>query len=248
MLVRSLSIALATLLTSCPAGAVPGGVISGTAFLYNDRGDMFTSRHVIEKCRPDRIVVGTSDGRASGAVIIAKSDNMDLAAISTDIKQNEFASVRAFANGFVSLPDTPEDVFTAGYSQPFENSFTVQLKWGQIQGFLDAEGKRAKTSFENIARMDVDYGASGSPVLDYAGTLVGIVHARSLDSAGDGDQLKRSGYGDKWVRLYNNDALVAFAKEHSLKINAWSNGTRKDPMFISDHLKRITSFVACLPA
>lgn len=196
----------------------------------------FTNRHVIEQCKPDRIVVKTSDGRVSPASILAKSEEYDLAAISTNIKQDAFALVRVVDSGFASLPDIPEDVFTAGYSQPVKNSFKVQLKWGQIQGCRDPAGKSVKTSFENIARMDVDHGGSGSAVLDYNAVLVGIVSARSVVPARDDDHLRRAGYGDRWVHLYNNDAIIAFANKHALNIYGTSTGTHRDPMFIIRHL------------
>lgn len=231
-----------------PAYSAAGDVIAGTAFLYNEHGDMFTNRHVVEQCDPARIVVRTSDDRVSKATVIALSEQSDLAALSTEIKQDAFASLRATEDGYVSLPGQIEDVFTAGYSQPFKNAFKIQLKWGQIQGFVDANGKPAKSSSENFARMNVDQGASGSAVLDYSGLLVGIVYSRSVRAVRDPEQLAKSGYGDKLVRLYNNDAIVTFAKQNSLRLNSWSKGTRKDPVFIVSHLDRITALVVCMAA
>ncbi len=236
---------IAACLAPSSAFGATGDIIAGTAFFYNGDGDMFTNRHVVDQCDQQRILVKTSDGRVSLAQVIAVSEESDLAAVTTSLKQNEFASIRVYDDGYISLPDQTEDVFTAGYSRPFENSFTIQLKWGQIQGDVKSTGTTDASSFVNIARMNVDHGASGSAVLDYSGLLIGIVYARSLAPVDDPNSLSASGYGDKMAMLHNNNAIVAFANKHALKINAWSEQARKNPEFILRHLERITAIVIC---
>lgn len=93
--------------------------------------------------------------------------------------------------------------------------------------------------------MDAYPGASGSPILDYSGLLIGILFAGSVDLVNDYDRLTEVGYGDKWIYVYNNNALLRFANANKLKYNAWDRWERKDPVFIWGHIDRITVLLVC---
>lgn len=160
-------------------GSNVGSVIIGTAFLYNENGDMFTNRHVVDNCDPSSIIVSMKDGEVSNASVIAISSKSDIAAISTTIRRDTFASFRTYPSRHVILPAIPEDVFTAGFTNDSTWKNRIQGTWGQVIGFVDEQNSIApdgKTTKENIARMNVGRGASGSPILDYHGLLVGIVY------------------------------------------------------------------------
>ncbi|AKU13316.1 hypothetical protein AzCIB_3423 [Azoarcus sp. CIB] len=167
---------------------------------------------------------------------------VDIAALAINKEVEAFASFRLFAGtNSVSVPNEMEDAFSAGFSSPEANKFKLQYKWGQIQPWKDPN----KFPYVHRMRMDAYPGASGSPILDYAGLLIGIVFASSVAPAPDYDNLRSVGYGDKWIFIYNNNALLVFANQHGLRYNAWGKWERKDPMFIAGHADRITALILC---
>ena len=236
-------IALLSLLwAALPAVAASIDMHAGTGFFYNSDGDLFTNRHVIANCAPDRIRARTYDQTWHPARVLAVDTRVDIAALSIDQHVDAFASFRLF-NGTksVSVPESVEDVFSAGFSSPEQNNFKLQYKWGQIQSWKDPN----EFPYINRMRMNAYPGASGSPILDYAGLLIGIVFAGSVNSAPDYDNLKPAGYGDKWIFIYNNNALLLFANKFGLRYNAWDKWDRKDPVVIAGHERRITVLILC---
>ncbi|UIF88814.1 serine protease [Cupriavidus sp. UYPR2.512] len=217
-------------------------ISSGTGFFYNDSGHLFTNAHVIAPCTPGTIMVRTYDQAWHRARVLAKDASFDLAALSIDQKVPAFASFRLFPGSkSVSVPEEIEDAFYAGFSNPKANDFTIQRKWGQIQPWRDPNA----FPFVNRMRMDAYPGASGSAVFDYAGLLIGIVFAGSVDPITSYDKMKATGYGDKWIYAYNNNALVHFANRKKLSYSAWDKWERKDPTLIWQHATRVTVLVNC---
>jgi|SRR5690606_40110953 len=216
--------------------------ILGTGFFYNSNGDFFTNRHVVSSCKPGSISARTSDGNWHPATILALSTEADIAAGTIKMPVDAFASIRIYGNtGYVSVPGETEDIFSAGFSAPQINNLKLQTKWGQIQPWSDPN----KSPYVQRMRMDAFPGASGSPILDYAGLLVGILFAGSKYPAPDIDSLRSAGYGDKWIFFYNNNAIVKFANKNKLSYASWGDWQRKDPMFIAEHARRITVLISC---
>lgn len=217
-------------------------ITAGTGFFYNSNGDLFTNRHVVASCAGERLRVRTHDQVWHSARVLAKDTRVDIAALSIDQHVEAFASFRLFqGTKSVSVPDGVEDVFSAGFSSPDQNNFKLQYKWGQIQPWKDPN----MFPYVHRMRMDAYPGASGSPILDYAGLLIGIVFASSVDPAPDYQDLRTSGYGDKWIFIYNSNAMLLFANKYGLRYNAWDKWERKDPVFIAGHASRITTLIVC---
>jgi S1-C subfamily serine protease len=212
----------------------------GTGFFYNSRGDFFTNRHVISKCRSGSIGARTADGVWHPVMVLAVANGFDIAAGSIQREVSAFASVRAFGN-VVSVPEPTEDIFSAGFSAPTRNNFKLQTKWGQIQPW----GNPNARPFVQRMRMDAYPGASGSAILDYSGLLVGIIFAGSKQAAPDVQNMRAAGYGDKWIFFYNNNAIVEFANSNNLSYSVWGEWRRRDPMFIARHAQEITVLIAC---
>lgn len=216
----------------------------GTGFFFNKNGDFFTNRHVVSSCRSSSIRARTSDGVWHAVKLLAIDDNFDIAAGTIAKPVNAFASIRVQgSSGYVSVPDAVEDIFSAGFSAPYRNRFELQTKWGQIQSWTDPNER----PFVQRMRMDAFPGASGSPILDYAGLLVGILFAGSRYPAPDIDTLRTAGYGDKWIFFYNNNAIVDFANRAKLNYSAWGQWDRKSPTFVAEHANRIALLLACEP-
>ncbi|MGF6637278.1 S1 family peptidase [Paraburkholderia sp. MM6662-R1] len=216
-------------------------VVFGTAFFYNDSGDMFTNRHVIDNCDPKTIKVRIENGRLLPANVIAKSDRYDLAALSTKYHTDVFGAIRVTGDGHTLIPDGIEDIFSAGFSSPLEREFKITATWGQIEPWL----KPNEPPYLQRMRMDAYPGASGSAVLDYAGLVVGILFAGSKTMVADPEKLRSIGYGDRWIYLYDSNAIVSFANERKLRLSAWSHWQRQDPGFIMSHAKAISGLVIC---
>jgi len=229
-------------LNSQPAFAEAGEILAGTAFFYNTDGDMFTNRHVVEKCQPGTIRVRTYDKAWRNARVLAIDARVDVAAISIDHPVTEFASFRLHAGtSSIFAPLETEDAFSAGFSDPWKNDFKIQYKWGQVQPWNDPN----EIPYVNRMRMDAFPGSSGSPILDYAGLLIGILFAGSTELVQDLTKLRAAGYGDKWIYVHNDNALIMFANDNHLKYNAWDKWKRQDPKFIWQHAERISALVVC---
>lgn len=225
-----------------------GYISVGTAFLFNDKGDMFTNRHVVEKCKNSTIRVVMKDGQRSNARVIAKSNSTDLAAISTDIHRSTFASLHTNSSGQVRMPQVPEDIFTAGFSSEGNWVRLIQGTWGQIIGFIGPNSEiigENTVSIENIARMNVGRGASGSPVLDYNGLLLGIVYGGHEEVFSEKDRMAKFGYGKNLVRIFNLKAIAEFSNDYNLQIRQWSEPVQQSPTFIARHMFNITGLVIC---
>lgn len=214
---------------------------TGTGFFYNSKGDLFTNKHLVTNCVQDRIRVKTHLGWYR-ARVLAIDTQFDLAALTIDHPVAAFASFRMFGEtNTVSIPNGVEDVFSAGFASPEKINLKLQYKWGEIQPWNDPN----KFPYVHRMRMDAFPGIAGSPILDYAALLVGIAFASSLEPAPDYDNLKSVDYGDRWIFIYNNNALAIFANRFNLDYNAWGKWERKDPMFIAKHAKQITALIVC---
>lgn len=233
---------LVLLLVLAPA-ALAQRVGAGTAFFVNDNGDALTNAHVLRDCDPDRVFVRARNDEWRPARVLAIDPDFDIASLATGIATNAFAAVRvAPGTTTVSIPEPPEDIFTGGFDGTDDETFDLQLRWGQIQ-----EGPPPNDfPYLNIMRNASGPGASGSPVLDYGGLLVGIIYARTNFPALDLEGLADSGYGEHWVFVHNNNAIVQFANRTGLAINAWYPDGNLDPIAIARHLGNVTLQVACV--
>jgi S1-C subfamily serine protease len=242
MVFASAVFALAAASAPATAPASTPHVIFGTGFFYNRQGDFFTNRHVVANCRLGTIEARTFDGTWHDVTLLALGQKADIAAGTVGKEMDAFASIRVFGNSTsVSVPEPTEDIFSAGYSAPARNRFKLQTKWGQIQPWSDPNAR----PFIQRMRMDAFPGASGSPILDYAGLLVGILFAGSTHSAPDLDNLRAAGYGHKWIFFYNNNAIVEFANANKLNYSSWGSWKRQTPTFIANHARQITVLIAC---
>lgn len=234
---------LLVLLFALAPTALAQHVGTGTAFFVNENGDALTNAHVLRDCDPNLVLVRARNDEWRPARVLAIDPDFDIASLATGIATSAFAAVRVVpGTSTVSIPEPPEDIFTGGFDGRDDELFDLQLRWGQVQ-----EGPPPNDfPYLNVMRNASGPGASGSPVLDYAGLLVGIIFADTTSPAADLDGLSASGYGENWVYIHNNNAIVQYANRTGLPINAWYPDGNLDPVSIARHLGNITLQVACV--
>jgi len=142
---------------------------SGTAFFVNNKGNIVTNNHVVERCSgPVKLFYNRKEYIAK---IIAKDGNLDLAALSSDVTPSEY----------LKLSNKPGDkldrVVVAGY--PLGHKISDELK--VTSGIVSA----TKGWKDNINEFQIDAalnpGNSGGPVVNDAGNLFGVAVAGLAD-------------------------------------------------------------------
>jgi S1-C subfamily serine protease len=161
----------------------PGEVFTGTAFAVRRDGHLVTNRHVVAgergAIRPRRIAVRFADSRQTfPGRLVATSDDADLAVIKVDIPGG-VPTVRALS----ARPDTlaqgePVAIigFPLGVDLPMSDGVArTTLLAGTVS--------KAVTDLLQIDGYGAA-GASGSPIFDRHGTVVGVLFGGDADAAG----------------------------------------------------------------
>ena len=161
------------------------GVVTGTAFAVDSTGVVMTNRHVVGGeggAAPSRIGVQFADSRQVWpAHVIAVSRESDLALLQLEKLVGTIPTVRGFnERGDTLAPGSPVAMigFPLGGRPPEGSSGVVRplLTAGVISGagagLLELQGYGQR-------------GASGSPVLDRDGLVVGVLLGRTKDEGED---------------------------------------------------------------
>jgi len=174
---------------------------------------MLTNRHVVQGYR--RITVYPLDDKPYPASVLALSEDYDLAAIKVDgYVPKAFVPVRAAAGGrYVSIPGDAEVVMTGGFSNADKLPPDISIVNGVV---VWLEGYRAE-GFTSVMVSSVRQGASGSPVVDYSGNLVGVVYSgvEHLDKPLSG-LLQQF---DSAVFFHNNNAVADFLTKEKIQFS-----------------------------
>lgn len=146
----------------------------GSGYILNQQGKVLTAAHVVEGCT--NLIAITQNGQRA-TIRIDRIDLMNDLAMGTILvrmKPMPNISLRSrFNDG--------ENLFAAGFS-------------GQTHSLNLMNGKANSQNADTLTIAAPVYpGASGGPVFDRAGNLVGVIYARSqgLGYASTGDALKR---------------------------------------------------------
>lgn len=140
---------------------------SGTGFFINGNGFLLTNYHLVEKGCSSIIVDRVDYNEKGKGEVIAIKPASDLALIKTDIKNDVFSFIR-MKEGYktVDHPSIDEQVHTLGFPDG---------KYGPRGGVVTETHDPLLGEKGITIGMSTDVGASGSPVLDVNGLLVGIV-------------------------------------------------------------------------
>jgi S1-C subfamily serine protease len=141
---------------------------NASGFFIDLDGSVLTARHVVDGCQS---LYTLKDGRVARADLIATSDAVDLAVIRSSIKPYLAAS---FATADQVKRSQP--IFAAGYDElrHLKNRTTLMYN-----GFaLDPQSRPGEAQFAMYS--GADHGASGSPVLDGNGLVIGLIAKREI--------------------------------------------------------------------
>ncbi len=177
--------------------------VTGTGFVISPDGLVLTNRHVVERCMGPIEVKYIVSG-LSHAVIVAKGQGLDFALLSTGFRNVPYLRLRRIdKNG--TLPIRDELVHTLGF---IDGEFSP--RGGVITDISDPVlGERTGDPRSNalgaIISLNSGRGASGSPVLDNTGLLIGIIWGV--------DELRRDFVTP---HMLNNIAIYAFLKANGV--------------------------------
>ena len=149
---------------------------TGTGFVVNTRGDVVTNAHVVRGC--ESISILTRSGEEA-AEILAEDSAHDLAVLHTRYRSPGLAPLRRD----VSTLRVGDAASVIGYPGQHAITGRAQLKKTRITSL---RGSAGETHLLQLNRV-VTNGSSGSPVLDAAGYVIGVISGMSVTYLADAD-------------------------------------------------------------
>lgn len=173
---------------------------NATGFFVNDQGDVLTARHVVEGCQTLFVI---KDAQVAHAKVKALSADRDLAVITSAIRPLLSASFVKRGNVSGAQP-----VFAAGYEvlRHMPDRATTIYNGFTRSGASDA-GRPEFTLLSSATN-----GASGSPVLDQAGLVVGLITERAEAAGGDARAVATRSDAASYVIAVPGDPIKTFLR------------------------------------
>ena len=202
-------VSLVVLIASCGA-ATASEYASGTGFLISPKGLILTNRHVVEDCEgPITATYVTVGSRQAEIVVMGKG--LDLAVLTTNSQDVPYLKLRA-SEGTVDLPVLKEQVHTFGFHQggATPHGGLIWKLSSNVLGELAPVGAVIDTNSGP--------GASGSPVVDDSGLVLGIIWL--LDHS-DPDRVR--------PHMINSVGIYLFLEVHGIQIELSEVGPHPNP-------------------
>lgn len=140
--------------------------MTGSGFLYNDKGDIVTNAHVIKDA--DVIYVRTANAHIYPAAIVGMSDETDIAVIRVpQLVQQSYLSVEREL-----VPEIGDEIIALGSPHGFQNTVTLGIISGTERNFTVDE-----FDYNNVYQISaqITHGNSGGPLIDRTtGNVIGI--------------------------------------------------------------------------
>lgn len=140
--------------------------MTGSGFLYNNKGDIITNAHVIKDA--DVIYVRTANAHIYPAAIVGMSDETDVAVIRVpQLVQESYLSVERELT-----PEIGDEIIALGSPHGFQNTVTLGIISGTERNF-SVDGFDYNNVFQISAQ--ITHGNSGGPLIDRTtGNVIGI--------------------------------------------------------------------------
>ncbi|WP_144152890.1 serine protease [Paraburkholderia sp. BCC1885] len=171
---------------------------NATGVFVNDT-DVLTARHVVESCQSLFVI---KDGQVARATVKAVSPDHDLAVITSRIRPLLAASFAKTDDVSASQP-----VFAAGYEVLGHMTDRADTMYNAF-----TRDRPAGSAGEFTLISSATNGASGSPVLDQGGLVVGLVTERASASGDDPRAYVTRSGAASYVIAVSGDPIKAFLR------------------------------------
>ena len=160
------------------------GVI-GSGFVFDAEGHILTPQHVAEGHDPIYII--SADGHASPATVIGACEYSDIAVLRESLPTPAFLSIPPLTLTDSAKVKAGEPVIVIGNPLELPGTITSGIV-SQINRFAQVGYDSETRGVANLIQFDaaVNFGNSGSPLLNSQGEVIGMVIARIDPSVGEG--------------------------------------------------------------
>ncbi|MBO9595219.1 MAG: trypsin-like peptidase domain-containing protein [Niabella sp.] len=146
----------------------------GTGFIIDSKGLLVTNAHVIQNAA--NVAVASNTGVEYFAEVIYTDPVRDIALLK--ITDKDFKPLPPIPYGFSrKMADLAEPVFTLGYPREDE-----EISYNQ--GYLSAKTGFNGDTLSCQIQISANRGNSGSPILNNAGDVIGVLNGRQKDQEG----------------------------------------------------------------
>ena len=189
---------------------------NATGFFVNDDGDLLTARHVVDACRTLFVI---KDARVARATVKAVSRDQDLAVVTSTIRP-------LLAASFARRADVQaQPVFAAGYDVLRHMPDRATTLYN---AFTRADA-RSDVSDEFTLMSAATHGASGAPVLDQAGRVIGLITDRATVAGDDARSVATRSDAASYVIAIRGDPIKAFLRTSGVPFSE-SDAPQLEPM------------------
>ncbi|WP_343753698.1 S1C family serine protease [Lentibacillus halophilus] len=140
--------------------------VTGSGFLFNEKGDIVTNAHVIKDA--DVIYVRTTNGRVYPAAVVGASSDTDIAVI----RVPQLAGQPSLDINTETKAEIGDDVIALGSPHGFQNTVTLGIISGTERNF-SVDGYNYEHAYQISAQ--ITNGNSGGPLISRkSGKVIGI--------------------------------------------------------------------------
>ncbi|HLR75481.1 MAG TPA: trypsin-like peptidase domain-containing protein [Virgibacillus sp.] len=202
--------------------------LTGSGFLYNNKGDIITNAHVIKDA--DVIYVRTANAHIYSAAVVGIGDETDIAVIRVpQLSGQPYLSIET-----ENTPEVGDEVIALGSPHGFQNTVTLGIISGSERNF-SVDG----FDYENVYQISaqITHGNSGGPLINRkSGKVIGI------NSVGTEDGtigfsipiLEVFEQIEQWSHETSNDELK-FASTDDIIHQIDSDQLQEDAMYLIDY-------------
>jgi serine protease Do len=162
-----------------------GENVLGSGFVFDEVGHVLTNQHVVEG--QDLIYIISADGYTTPAIIMGSCEYSDVAVLRQNLVTPAFLSIPALTLADSTTIKVGEPVIVIGSPLNLPGTVTSGIV-SQTDRLAEIEYESETRGIANIIQFDapVNFGNSGSPLLNAKGEVIGMVTARIDPVAGDG--------------------------------------------------------------
>lgn len=202
--------------------------ITGSGFLYNEKGDIITNAHVVEDA--DVIYVKTANARIYPAAVVGIGKETDIAVV----RVPQLAGRKPLSIAKDSNAEIGDDIIALGSPHGFQNTVTLGIISGTSRNF-SIDGYHYKNLYQISAQ--ITHGNSGGPLISRkTGNVIGINSVGTADGT-IGFSIPISEVIDKvtkWSKKTHNTELD-FASTSEIVSDSKPKKLKEDAQYLIDY-------------